>query len=150
MVYNVTNGHTFCILDIECMSGRGGKSVSLPIMSQPSPAELLEEARRKAREELFLLFDEVRVQIDNLRKMKEKKSRKYPERDFVTIADVDLTNALHTGVLERVERCTHDPGWVLDLNGSSTDGTMLALSIYLPDEGPLAFMSFALLPPERS
>lgn len=120
--------------------------MSLPIMSQPSPAALFEEARRKAKEELFLLLDEVRVQMDKLRDLKEKMSRKYPDRDFVTIADADLTNALHTGVLERAERCTHDPGWMLDINGPSKDGIMLALSIYLPDEGPLAFMSFALLP----
>jgi hypothetical protein len=64
----------------------------------------------------------------------------------VAVSHLDLAHALEKGILKRAERCTQDPGWMLDIDGPSTDGNLLALSIYLPDKGPLAFISFALLP----
>ena len=117
--------------------------MALPHMSEPSPAALMEEVRRRTKEELVALYPAVSDLIGRLKATKERKAKWRPTRSYVTITHIDLVNALQKGVPKEVHRLTDGSGWVITVNGPSTDGMLLVVSVYLPkDDSPLAIMSF--------
>lgn len=121
--------------------------MSLPYMSKPSGAELVKEAQRKAKEEGFVFWPDVTAEIDAREKARAKLIKKYPNKDYIKITDGDLPHALYNSpTIKRIDRCSDDCGWMIDIVGFSIEGVFLAVCVILPDHGPLEFMSCAPLP----
>lgn len=121
-----------------------------PYLTEPSRAELMERVRAKIKQNCFVLHPDVSDYIARLRDLKRLLSQKQPDGSHVTITTIDLTNALCTGVARDIQECVDCSGWMVVVNGTSMDGVLLTVSVYLPpndaDDSPLVIMSFDLLP----
>jgi len=110
------------------------------------------EIRRRLRmKQNFVFFPAVREQIKNLRRSKQRQSKTGPNREFATIIDLDLINAVRTCEVIHEEETLDAPGWIIVINGLSRDGWTLRLHVWLTkkdDNTPLAIMSFALISEE--
>lgn len=118
-----------------------------PAGNIPSPAQLLERCRAKIRAWNCVLYPVVSLHIQQLKVA--KRSRAAQEREdgeYKTINHLDLANVVLLGVAIQAEQLTIEAGWSVVVEGPDTEGEILSVSLFLPNDEtePLEIRSFSL------